>query len=344
MSDACPSACPQDPRLPSRAGARMSARGLAMAAAAALLGGALVYAYAHRGAAGSAPVGLSDIVAAPMAGDLPRGNPQADPAREPPIRTAPRSNARAPLRAPTALRQQFEQTPDLYSFAQSLRLRAESGEAEAIWLLTRVYDYCANYSSAPVDYRNDTRAMEAMKLRGAAAMASARNRVSERCARFAPEDGLDYPMILVKRIEAAQAGSLAAEASLMSAGKPLEKTEDYRLNLIDRVVRSKDPEAFSALAAGMGIAANGRSAGFDYQRVSGTQFAELAWQLAACRLGQDCSAGGSLMTSYCANGGICSQDPQQDFADFVYDAAIPRQGAEVVQEMVHSLTGEERMK
>jgi hypothetical protein len=94
----------------------------------------------------------------------------------------------------------------------------------------------------------------------------------------------------------------------------------------------------------MGIAANGRTAGFGYNRVAGTQFAELAWQLAACKLGQDCGPKGSLMTSYCANGGICSQDPQQDFASFVYDAAIPRQGADVVQEMVDSLTGEERTK
>ncbi|QWP79237.1 hypothetical protein J5226_00390 [Lysobacter sp. K5869] len=248
------------------------------------------------------------------------------------------------MQPPSPLRQQFEQTPDLYSFAQSLRLRADAGEPEAIWLLTRVYDYCAGYANAPVDYRNDTRALDAMKLRGATSMSAARNRISERCARFAPEDGLSYSMILVKRVEAAQAGSLPAEASLLSAGKPLEKTEDYRRNLVDRVARSKDPEAFSALSGGMGIAANGRSAGFAYQRVSGTQFAELAWQLAACRLGQDCSAQGSLMTSYCANGGICSQDPQQDFASFVYDAAIPRQGAEVVEEMVYSLTGEERMK
>lgn len=342
MSDACPSAYPQDPRLQARAGGRVSVRWLGAAAALALLGGAWVY--AQRRSVEPAPVAPAEIAQAPAAAGPARGGPLSDPAREPSIRTAPPRAARAPLPASSPLRQQFEQTPDLFSFAQSLRMRAEAGEPEAMWLLTRVYDYCANYSNAPVDYRNDTRTLEAMKLRGAASMAAARNRVSERCARFAPEDALSYPMILVKRVEAAKAGSLAAEASLLSAGKPLEKTEDYRQNLVDRVVRSKDPEAFMALSGGMGIASNGRSAGFDYQRVSGTQFAELAWQLAACRLGQDCSPEGSLMTSYCANGGICSQDPQQDFASFVYDAAIPRQGAEVVQEMVHSLTGEERMK
>lgn len=342
MSDACPSAYPQDSRQPARAGARMSLRLMTAAAALVVLGGALVY--AHRRHAEALPVGDADLAPAPVAVGPARSAAGVDRAPDSAIRPAPRRPARAPLRPPSPLRQQFEQTPDLYSFAQSLRLRAEAGEPEAMWLLTRVYDYCANYSNAPVDYRNDTRTLEAMKVRGAAAMTAARNRVSERCARFAPDDGLGYPMILVKRVEAAQAGSLAAEASLLSVGKPLEKTEDYRRNLIDRVLRSKDPEAFMALSGGMGLASNGRSAGFDYQRVSGTQFAELAWKLAACRLGQDCGPDSSLMTSYCANGGICSQDPQQDFASFVYDAAIPRQGAEVVQEMIYSLTGEERTK
>jgi len=40
------------------------------------------------------------------------------------------------------------------------------------------------------------------------------------------------------------------------------------------------------------------------------------------------------MTSYCANGGICSQGASQDFATFELDAAIPRQGARQVDDMV----------
>lgn len=43
------------------------------------------------------------------------------------------------------------------------------------------------------------------------------------------------------------------------------------------------------------------------------------------------------MTSYCANGGICSQGASQDFATFELDAAIPRQGARQVDDMVSLL-------
>lgn len=340
MADTYTSDYKQGPRDP-RAASRVSARALVAVVGLALLAGAFVYANRRAPDDGAGAESAIDVQAdatpassPARAGDVGRGDSISMPT---PSR-APRATAQSPLR------QQFEQARDLYAYAQTLRSRAEAGEPEAIWLLTRVYDYCANYSNAPLDYGSDTRAIEAMKLRSSGAMAAARTRVSERCARFAPEDNLSYSMILVRRTEAAKAGSLPAEASLLAAGKPLEKTEDYRRNLVDRVLRSKDADAFSALAPGMGIASSGRNSGFAYNRVAGTQFAELAWQLAACRLGQDCSAQGALMTSYCANGGICSQDPQQDFASFVYDAAIPRQGADVVQDMVYSLTGEERKK
>ncbi|MEI2456717.1 hypothetical protein [Lysobacter firmicutimachus] len=331
MSDACTSDYKQRPPA-AFAGSRVSRWTVLAALGATALALALVY--ARRPV--EAPAAAAPNLILPTKARVARGDVARDDAV---AAIAPRA---APVGAasPSPLRVQFEQAPDLFAYAQSIRSRAEAGEPEAIWLLSRVYDYCANYSSAPVDYAADTRAIEAMKLRTSAAMAGARQRVSDRCARFAPEDGLNYQLVFLKRVEAAQAGSLPAEASLLASGKPLEKTEEYRANLVDRVLRSKDPEAYSALAPGMGIVSSGRRSGSS--RLAGTQFAELAWQLAACQLGQDCSSNGSLMTSYCANGGICSQDPTQDFAGFVYDAAIPRQGAEVVDEMVESLVGEKR--
>jgi hypothetical protein len=337
MSDAYPSGYKPGPG-GKPAGARVSGRSLIAIMGVALLAAAFVY--AGRRNTGEPPVSVENVPVRFSAGPQPVPRGQADASRDDSVPVAENKPLPRGAVAPSPLRVQFEQAPDLYSYAQSIRSRADAGEPEAIWLLSRVYDYCSNYANAPVDYGNDTRTIEGMKLRGAATMTEARNRVSSRCARFAPSDNLSYQMIFLKRVEAAQSGSLAAEASLLAAGKPLEKTEEYRLNLVDRVQRSKDPEAYSALSPGMGVAANGRRWGD--MRVAGTQFAELAWQLAACELGQDCSPKGSLMTSYCANGGICSQDAKQDFASFVYDAAIPRQGADVVEEMVDSLVGEQR--
>lgn len=242
----------------------------------------------------------------------------------------------------SAPRVEFERTDDLYAFVQTLAPAVRQRDADAMWLVSKVYDYCSGYAMAPAGYARDTGAIRGIGQRGWQEMVAARERVSSRCARFVPDDELSPPMVVTRRVEAAEAGSLAAEASLLATGQPLKTTDDYVRDLVVRVRESKDPDAYAALSSGMGIAASGRQA---YPaEVSGTQFAELAWQLAACRLGMDCGPQSALMTSYCANGGICSRDPSQDFTGFVYDAAIPRQGAEVVNEMVDSLLGERKVK
>lgn len=244
--------------------------------------------------------------------------------------------------AATGVRARFEASSDLYAYVQSLEAAAHDNDADAIWMISRVYDYCSSFAMAPAAYDRDTRTIQEMAMRGSRAMVAARERISQRCARFVPQDELTPRMIVLKRTEAAQAGSLAAEAALMASGQPVQETPEYKRDLVQRVQRSADPEAYSALSPGMGIAASGQTALAD--QVAGTQFAELAWQLSACRLGLDCGPNSALMTSYCANGGICSRDPEQDFERFVFDAAVPRQGADVINDMIDSLMGEKRTR
>ncbi|WP_281779933.1 hypothetical protein [Lysobacter auxotrophicus] len=241
---------------------------------------------------------------------------------------------------PSSIRTAFDTTRDLFAYAQSLEPAARERDADAIWMISRVYEYCSGFAMAPAAFDRDTRVIGEMGMRGSAAMVAARQRVSERCARFVPQDELTPRMIVLKRVEAAEAGSVAAEASLMASGEPLKDTPEYRRELVERVQKSEDPEAYSALAPAMGIAASGKVEYTD--KVAGTQFSELAWQLAACRLGMDCTADSALMTSYCANGGICSSVPGQDFERFVFDAAVPRQGVDVINDMVDSLMGGKR--
>ncbi len=241
----------------------------------------------------------------------------------------------------SAPRMEFERTDDLYAFVQTLGPAVRARDADAMWLVSKVYDYCSGYAAAPAAYARDTGAIRDIGHRGWQEMVAARERISARCARFVPEDDLSPAMVVTRRVEAAKAGSLPAEAALLANDQPLKKTDEYVRNLVSRVRESRDPDAYAALSSGMGIAASGRQA---YpQQVSGTQFAELAWQLAACRLGLDCGPQSTLMTTYCANGGICSNDANQDFPSFVFDAAIPRQGADVVNEMVDSLVGEQKV-
>ena len=83
----------------------------------------------------------------------------------------------------------------------------------------------------------------------------------------------------MRRAEAAEAGSLAAEAALAASGRPLSDDDGYLSDLASRVRQSRDPEAYLALSPAMGIAASGKPELAD--EVAGTQFTELAWQLAA---------------------------------------------------------------
>ncbi len=238
-------------------------------------------------------------------------------------------------KSPSDSRVDFEGASDLYAYVQSLRARETAGDAEALWKVSRVLDYCAAYAANPSGYAADTQAIRQLNGSSTAAMADARDRVGRRCVRFVPADDFSLAALRAKRFDAAHAGSLAAEAALLAMGEPLSRSNEYKQDLVERVRRSGDPEAYVAISPAMGIAGSGQEAHLG--RISGTQYSELAWLLAACRLGNDCSPGSVLMTSYCANGGICSRDSSQDFYAFVLDAGVPRQGADNLNGMVNSL-------
>ncbi len=265
------------------------------------------------------PAEVHDLPAAPFSGR---------------IEDAVVANRHVTLRAPTP-RQEFETAPDLYAYVQRLDAAVRAGDPDAAWMASRAYDYCAGFAMAPTGYAHDTEAIAAMRLSTSEAMATSRQRVSQRCARFAPQDRL-FQAMLVRRIQAARAGSLAAEASLVAMGRPLSNDENYLRSLVLRVRRSKDAEAYLALSPVMGAVANGKPELAD--QVAGSQQSELAWQVAACELGMSCGPDSALMTSYCANGGICSREQGQDFQRFV-NSATRAQGAGAVDEMVASLLG-----
>lgn len=232
----------------------------------------------------------------------------------------------------------FEDTDDLHAYVNRLLPAALAGDGAAAWMVSRVYDYCAAYAADPSAFARDTGQLGRMGLPNSATLVAARERVAFRCRQFAPVDAIDRDLVLWFRVEAADAGSLAAEAALLAMGEPLDEGEEYRRDLVHRVQASGDPEAFSALAPAMGLAASGDPAYAG--EVAGTPMAELAWQLGACALGLDCAQEGALMTAYCAHGGICPRDARQDFSAFVYDSAVPRRGRRALDEMVGSLLGE----
>ena len=279
-----------------------------------------------------------------QAGWLPHAGP-ANPA----IAAAPEMDVSAPLSTHAALRpvsaravpalsplrRRFEDSTDLFAYSRELMVLAAAGDADAMWLMSLVQDHCAGFAADPAGYAQDTRVIAGLALANGGAMLAARQRVQQRCARFVPEDGFSSATIITRRIQAAQAGSLAAEAALLAMEQPLQEGDDYRRDLVQRVLDSGDPFAYLAIAPAMGTIGSGRRDTLG--EVSGSELTEIAWRVAACQLGMDCSPGGSMMTNYCVNGGICSQDESQDFTTFARDAGVPRQGRDNVDEMVGTL-------
>ncbi|KLI99436.1 hypothetical protein [Luteimonas sp. FCS-9] len=235
---------------------------------------------------------------------------------------------------PVPPRQAFERATDLFALVQRLQPLADTGDAEARWLVSRIHEYCAGYARAPVDYARDTLLIASLQLPAARPLHAARTRIERRCGRFVAGDAPSFVQLVEQRREAALAGSLPAEAALLAMGEPLEDDEDYRRALVERVRDSADPEAYVALAPAMGLAAAGDPA--LASEVAGSQLTEMAWQNAACGLGLDCSGDGALMTQYCAEGGICAQDAAQDFSSFVRQAAPP-EDAERIDRMAAEL-------
>ncbi|WP_282294893.1 hypothetical protein [Stenotrophomonas sp. PS02289] len=280
-----------------------------------------------------APADHAEVTAAelPAAASTAVFHPQ-DLARQ--LITMERPNA-VPSGLPLDIRADIEGDTDLFAYAQRLRQQAAEGNAEARWMVSRVYDYCALYAMDPGGYQLDNHLLSSMGMNSSAPIVEARERVARRCGGFVAADGLGRKLILTQRLQAAQAGNLAAEAALMADGQPLQPTSEYRRGLVERVLDSRDPEAFMALSPAMGQRAAGDAALEGL--VAGDQFSELAWRLAACELGMACGPDSVLMNNFCANGGICSQDSGQDFSGFVYDAAVSRQGAGKMKTLVEEL-------
>ncbi len=276
----------------------------------------------------SGRTGSSQVAQVPR--PLPLASAQALPVGLPPAHPADHA-----LDRPLDMRQALEAREDLFDYAAQLRLAADGGDAQAAWTMTRIYDYCGLYASDPQGYALDSAMLSALGLQANPGLLAARQRVSRRCAGFAAAEPPGRRVLLQRRQQAAQAGNLAAEAALLAMGEPLSPQPQYRQELVRRVIQSQDPEAFLALSPAMGAAAAGDLALSG--TVAGNTLSQLAWQVAACRLGLACGPDSVLMNGYCANGGICSRSPGQDFESFVFDAAVPRQGVEKMNELINSL-------
>ncbi|WP_162455113.1 hypothetical protein [Pseudoxanthomonas kalamensis] len=191
------------------------------------------------------------------------------------------------------------------------------------WKISKIIDYCRAYVSNPAGFSSDTdKLIETARQDYVSSLKLARDRVAGRCRELSenyPAEDFTYLSSMVLKTRAAKQGDLAAQASLLSSQAPISTDSQYIKNLIDDVINSKDPDAYLELSDAMGFQSVGKPEA--YGKFSGGEEYTYAWQLAACRLGLDCSKTGDLMTKYCVNGGICM--PYSNFEEMLFRGLLP---------------------
>jgi hypothetical protein len=127
------------------------------------------------------------------------------------------------------------------------------------------------------------------------------NYLTQRCRDFANSEQPTIANLNALYQAAAQQGSAEALAYQLkrellqsSAGM---SNDELRATAVD-VINSLDPAAIFELSDAFGT--NSKFAG----PAVGTEKASAAWQLVACDMGLDCSAGSAILMQFCLNGGV----------------------------------------
>jgi hypothetical protein len=236
------------------------------------------------------------------------------------------------LKPVSDLRIAFERADDLYEL---MTAHAQKNNAESLWLISKIADFCAEFGRNPAAYMSDTESILKVTAVDPHSYRKSRSTVAHRCRGFAAaaaKDDIAHTSLLAHKTRAANAGSVAAEAALLSQRAPLSTDTEYLKDLVRRAMDSKDPDAYAALSMSM---VDDRIFPLMQQEIRGLLDGEsgmFAWYLAACRFGLDCSRDGALMTRICAEAFVCGRE--ENFEMMVFNRRMTSIEAERIRQMV----------
>jgi hypothetical protein len=202
-------------------------------------------------------------------------------------------------------------TDDLFSFAQSAAVAAMNGDGRAAWLLSLVLVECKSVLLS-ADRRDRA-------LRGSLAEPRLDDLKIQRCEGFRsahPVDGLELPeeaklskywreLAIAAGDGRAVASRAVISAATASADVDAATKANERARLMDDLrvaVASKDPEAIATLANV-----------FFQPNVSPDPQTGIAWLVAACELGYDCSQTNPSLRHACVENNTCDGTTLPDY-------------------------------
>ncbi len=200
----------------------------------------------------------------------------------------------------TDLQARYASAKWLLPMIDGLKQRSLAGDAEASYLLSRIYNECTGYfdpqmldlSAMPAEQR-------AAKYRSTAWM-------GQRCEGI---DGNEAALAWVRyRRVAADQGAFAAQVEdvfegTRAYGEPKLSPADQK-RVIELALSAQDPYAYLALSRALGYSGDGSMAALS-PYPAGTQSDSAAWMLAACDRGLPCGADSPLLHQLCATGSMC---------------------------------------
>jgi hypothetical protein len=250
-----------------------------------------------------------------------------DSANEPPVQ------AESPVKPPVGLNLQ---DPFVVGSKQRLwhelpfaliKSRAESGDPEAQWYLSEMYGYCFSYNLKPGAALAHWDQIASIKPQAKANIERIKKQIAERCATV--DDGKPIPpeAMSLWLEQSAKQGFL--QARLRSATMAADiKPEELR-SLVGEI-KGQSPQAVFE----MGTLARKIEPNWDDAETAGAfskgNYAQYAWELAACRSGLDCSQSSSLMYWMCQQGACAYQNYEQ----YVFSELVPPAGREPLEKTI----------
>lgn len=206
-------------------------------------------------------------------------------------------------RVASAVYAKYYNAPQVQPLIADLEFLSKGGDADASFMLGRIYDDCAVIL--------DSGSLAQLDIPQARKQAIERSQTwfKTRC------EGMSTDVVAairnVKRYQAlaVKQGSLAAQ--IEGAAPGLHRTDqhlsiDDHKTFVEAVLTQDDGEAYIALAGMMGEAASLRIEQMKPYKV-GTAVEEAAWMLVGCRKGVPCDAGSPMLNRLCRSG-MCGYD------------------------------------
>ena len=206
---------------------------------------------------------------------------------------------------------EMSRSDDLYALMLQY---AKSDDPVALWKVAKIAEYCAEFGRNPKAFEAGTQAALSYTTVNKKMYQAARQSIAHQCRMFAAveaQDDIAENSLLAHFTRAAKAGSVAAEAALLARRAPLSADDSYIRSVLDKTLRSRDPDAYVSIAT-VAVDSRLRSlAEAQIKGVTGDQGGIYAWYLAACHFGLDCTQSGALMTKLCSDAFLCGISLEQ---------------------------------